>query len=120
MTAFTALRTRFIGDTSFGGSGATPALSRALVRIGWLAVREPTPEELASYLVELIDDCVHSHRDMLALTHAIASVLRDAGPLLDGGLPPIEAYLPAAEELLQRYVSDDGTNGRAAISFDDS
>jgi hypothetical protein len=34
-------------------------------------------------------------------------VFRDAGPNLDGGLPPIEAYLPAAEELLQHYVAND-------------
>ena len=118
MIAFTALRTRFIADTSLGGTGAVPALSRALERIGWLSVREPTPEELGSYLVDLLYDCVHSHRDVLALTHAIASVLRDAGPLLDGGLPPIEAYLPAAEELLQRYVEDDG-HAAATMQFDD-
>jgi hypothetical protein len=42
-----------------------------------------------------------------ALAHGIAAVFRDAGPNLDGGLPPIEAYLPAAEELLQHYVNND-------------
>jgi hypothetical protein len=36
-------------------------------------------------------------------------VFRDAGPNLDGGLPPIEAYLPAAEELLERYVRNETT-----------
>ena len=108
MISYTQLRTRFVADTGFGGSGAAPALARALIRIGWLAVREPTPDELASYLVDLLDDCVHAHRDIFALTRAIASVLRDAGPLLDGGLPPIEAYEPAAEDLLVRYVNDDG------------
>jgi hypothetical protein len=108
MVTYTQLRTRFVADTGLGGSGAAPALARALERIGWLAVREPTPDELASYLVDLLDDCVHSHRDILTLTRAIASVLRDAGPLLDGGLPPIEAYEPAAEDLLVRYVNDDG------------
>lgn len=118
MISYTQLRTRFVADTGFGGSGAAPALGRALVRIGWLSVREPTPEELASYLVDLIHDCVHSHRDMRALTRAIAEVLRDAGPLLDGGLPPIEAYEPAAEELLQRYVNDDGSEQRPVISLD--
>jgi hypothetical protein len=41
------------------------------------------------------------------LAHGIAAVFRDAGPNLDGGLPPIEAYLPAAEELLQHYVNND-------------
>jgi hypothetical protein len=46
-------------------------------------------------------------RDVDALAHGIAAVFRDAGPNLDGGLPPIEAYLPAAEELLQHYVAND-------------
>jgi len=118
MVSYTQLRTRFVADTGFGGSGAAPALGRALVRIGWLSVREPTPEELASYLVDLLQDCVHAHRDIAALTRAIAEVLRDAGPLLDGGLPPIEAYEPAAEELLHWYLNDDGTAARSPISLD--
>ena len=54
--------------------------------------------------MELVDACVHVDRDVLALTHGIASVLRDTGPLLDGGLPPVEAYLPAAEDVLRLYV----------------
>ena len=115
MVSYTQLRSRFVADTGLGGSGAAPALARALVHIGWRAVREPTPEELASYLVDLLDDCVHAHRDVLALIRAIATVLRDAGPLLDGGLPPIEAYEPAADELLQRYVHDDGTERSSPI-----
>ena len=118
MVSYTQLRTRFVADTGFGGSGAAPALGRALVRIGWLSVREPTPEELASYLVDLLQDCVHAHRDIAALTRAIAGVLRDAGPLLDGGLPAIEAYEPAAEELLHWYLNDDGTAARSPISLD--
>lgn len=102
------LRTRYRADTRPGGPGATPALGRALERIGWRAVREPTPDELASYLVLLLDDCVHGHGDVTALADAIARVLREVGPLLDGGLPPVEAYRPAAEELLEWYVRDDG------------
>lgn len=118
MVSYTKLRDRFVADTGFGGSGAAPALGRALVRIGWLSVREPTPDELASYLVDLVHDCVHSHRDVLTLTRAIAEVLRDAGPMLDGGLPPIEAYEPAAEELLERYVTDDGSDHHPPVSLD--
>ncbi|MCU0617380.1 MAG: hypothetical protein MUD17_09920 [Gemmatimonadaceae bacterium] len=105
---FSDLRSRYRDDTLSGGPGATPALTRALERIGWRAVREPTPEELASYLVLLLDDCVHGHADVSALSLAMARALRDTGPLLDGGLPPVEAYLPAADELLQWYVRDDG------------
>ena len=67
-------------------------------------MQEPSCEELASHLVLLLDACVHEHRDVMALLLAIAHVLRDVGPMLDGGLPPAEAYLPAAEELVQHYV----------------
>jgi hypothetical protein len=101
------LRARFLDDNRFGGPGAVPTLTRALETIGWRAVREPSPEELAAYLLELVDACVHGHRDLHQLELAIAATLRDAGPLLDGGLPPAEAYLPAAAELLARYVRDE-------------
>ena len=107
MLTFTSLRHRYLADTGFGGPGASPALARALERIGWRAVREPTPEELSGDLAELLDACVHDHRDVGALTHGIAITLRAAGPLLDGGLPPVEAYLPAAQEVLQLYVRND-------------
>ncbi|HMS03766.1 MAG TPA: hypothetical protein PKE51_12355 [Gemmatimonadaceae bacterium] len=108
MITLTALRARYRDDTRPGGPGATPALTRALERIGWRAVQEPTPEELGSYLVLLLEDCVAGHGDIPALLDAIARVLRDVGPLLDGGLPPVEAYLPAAETLLEHYGRDDG------------
>jgi hypothetical protein len=104
MLRFTTLRERFLADTVPGGPGAAPALTDALERIGWRSVGEPSADELASHLVLLLDDCVHGHRDVHALCHAIASVMREVGPLLDGGLPPAEAYLPAAEEALDHYV----------------
>jgi hypothetical protein len=107
MIPFHDLRTRFLADTALGADGATPSIARALERIGWRAVREPTPQELADELVVLFDDCVRAHRDVPRLAASIAMVLRDAGPLLDGGLPPVDAYGPAAEELLQQYLRAD-------------
>lgn len=101
---FAALRARFREDTAGGGIGATPALTRALERIGWRAVRDPSPEELAGYVVYLLEACVDDHHDVDALTHALAALLRDCGPPLDGGLPPVDAYLPAAAALLKEYV----------------
>lgn len=101
---YTALKTRYLADTEFGGDGATPSLTRALEHIGWRAVRDPTPEELAGYLVELLEACVFEHRDIAQLISGIAATLRACGPTLDGGLPPVEAYLPAAEDVLRRYV----------------
>lgn len=111
MLTFGALKERYQMDTAFGGSGAAPALAMALERIGWRAVRDPSPEELSGDLALLVEACVREHRDVLDLTYAIASTLRHAGPLLDGSLPPIEAYLPAAEEVLRRYVARDRRDG---------
>lgn len=106
MIRFDALRARFVHDTADEGDGASPVIARGLERIGWRAVREPSPEELAGHLFMLFEACVHDHRDVSLLSYGIASALRDAGPLLDGGLPPVEAYLPAAEELLRLYVDE--------------
>jgi hypothetical protein len=108
MIRFTALRERYLLDTSPGGTGAAPVITRALERIGWRSVGEPSADELAGHLVLMFDSCVHLHRDVQTLSYAIASVMRDAGPLLDGGLPPVEAYLPAAEEVLRLYVQPSG------------
>ena len=102
-TTYSTLRRRYLEDTAMGGPGATPALTAALDAIGWRAVREPTPEELADHLLLLLDQCVQEHRDVSALEYQVAMALRDAGPLLDGGLPPVEAYLPAASDILARY-----------------
>lgn len=120
MIRFSTLEDRFLIDTASGGRGATPAIARALDDIGWRAVRDPSPDELAGYLVYLFEACVHDHRDVSQLVHAIAEVLRDAGPLLDGGLPPVEAYYDASEELVQQYVKDVGRERPpAAFSLDD-
>ncbi len=102
--SLSALRARLDGHAV----GAVAGLTRALERIGWRAVREPSPEEMADYLAGLLDACVREHHDVDALTHAVAAALRDGGPLLDGGLPPVEAYEPAAAELLRLFVSDRG------------
>jgi len=105
MLSFAALKDRYQADTYMGGPGAAPSLALALERIGWRAVRDPSPEELSGDLALLVDACVHEHRRVLDLTYGIATTLRHAGPLLDGSLPPIEAYLPAAEEVLRLYVA---------------
>jgi len=110
MIRYSMLRERYLMDTSPGGSGASPEITRALECIGWRSVGEPSADELAGHLVLMFDSCVHVHRDVQALAYAIAAVMRDAGPLLDGGLPPVEAYLPAAEEVLRLYVQPPGTN----------
>ena len=96
--SFTRLRQRYLDDTRPGGPGGTPALSRALEHIGWQAVRDPSPEELAQHLVLLLDACVHEHRDIMALAHGNAMAPRDTAQLTDGGPAPAPAQPPAAED----------------------
>lgn len=105
MIKYTALRDRFLGDRHSGG--AAPRIADALASIGWRAVGDPSPEELAAYLVDVIDACVTGHRDTSLLVSSVAHVLRDHGPMLDGGLPPAAAYEPAAQDMLERYVRGD-------------
>ena len=115
--SFMRLRQRYLDDTRPGGPGGAPALTRALEHIGWQAVRDPSPEELVQHLVLLLDTCVYEHRDLVVLTDGIATALRDTGPSLDGGLPPVQAYLPVAEELLHCYVTDDGAPRSAPLAL---
>ena len=104
MITYRALRDRLTAHDV----GVVAALTRALEQIGWRSVREPSPEEMADHLAGLLDACVREHHDVSELTRAVATALRDGGPLLDGGLPPVEAYEPAAEELLRLFVQDGG------------
>ncbi|HEX6598026.1 MAG TPA: hypothetical protein VF034_01810 [Gemmatimonadaceae bacterium] len=104
MITFSSLRDRYQHDRAAGG--ATPRLAEALAAIGWHSVGEPSPDELADYLVELIDACISDHHDPERLVTDVARLLRDSGPLLDGGLPPVAAYEPAARDVLERYLRD--------------
>src|SRR5690349_1029280 len=56
-----ALRERVLHDRAT--SGAVPRLAAALAAIGWNSVGDPTPDELADHLVELVDVCITDHRD---------------------------------------------------------
>lgn len=105
MTSYTALRDIYLADTALGGTGASPHIAAALEQLGWRSVGEPSADEVAGELVLMFDACVRVHHDVSALMYAIAAFMRDVGPLLDGGLPPTEAYFPAAEELLRLYVT---------------
>ena len=105
MIRLAALRARYLADRHAGG--ASPRLAHALTASGWRAVGEPSPEELAGHVAELVDACVTDHLDTDRLVGAVARLLRDHGPLLDGGLPPAEAYEPAAIDALERYVRGD-------------
>lgn len=91
----------------------TPVLTRALERIGWNSVPDASIDYVAAEMALLLEACVQSYREVHTLTFNIALVFRELGPHLDGGLPPIEAYLPAAEELLRLYVRNVSTGAPA-------
>ena len=114
MLSFAALRDRYRMDRH---GGAAAGLAAALAAVGWRAVQDPSPDELASYLVDFVDACVVDHHDTDLLVADVARVLRDHGPLLDGGLPPVAAYEPAALDVLERYVA--GETRRADLPFRD-
>jgi hypothetical protein len=84
---------------------AVEALTIALEGIGWHGADTVSAEEVAELLLPAIDACAHRDHDVATLYREVAEVLRGAGPLLDGGLPPVSAYLPAAEEVIRRFVS---------------
>ena len=115
MIRFAALRERYLADRHAGG--AAPGLADALTIIGWRSVGEPTADELASHLVELVDACVTDHHETERLVSAVARAMRDHGPLLDGGLPPVAAYEPAALDVLERYVRGDVRRADPALGF---
>jgi hypothetical protein len=86
------------------GGGASARLVRALEAIGWRGGDAASPEEVAAEILPAISACARGQGDMGALYRQIAEVLRGSGPLMDGGLPPTSAYLPAATEIVRRFV----------------
>lgn len=103
---FAALRERFALDRSPTRGGSLGRFSRALRKIGWGGTDLMSADDVAGYLVDIVDACVSGHHDLMTLYRDIAELLRHAGPLLDGSLPPTEAYLPAAEDIVRHYVLD--------------
>ena len=71
-----------------GGSASTDG--------GLAALTALNPRRRVHAGVELVVACVTYHLDPESLVIELAHLLRDSGPLLDGGLPPVAAYEPAA------------------------
>ena len=90
------------GESENGG--ATARVIRALDAIGWRGADSATPEEVAAEILPAITSCVQSTGEMGALYWQVAQVLRANGPAMDGGLPPAAAYVPAAAEIVRRFV----------------
>ena len=96
-----------LGSTVEGGvstQGATARLVRALEAIGWRGADLAGPEEVAAEILPAISGCARGQSELPAMYRQIAEALRANGPVMDGGLPPTAAYLPAAAELVRRFV----------------
>jgi hypothetical protein len=93
-----------LGSASAADGGATARLTEALEAIGWREGDSAGPAEVAQELLPAIASCAREHGDLGVLYRQLSEVLRASGPALDGGMPPASSYVPAAAELLRRFV----------------
>jgi hypothetical protein len=103
-----ALRERVRTDRAAartGGLGVGGRLSRALDAIGWQSSGGDESIDVASEVELLLDDCVSGRSDAATLTYQIAELLRHSMADLDGSMPSTAEFVPAAEDVLQRYLS---------------
>ncbi len=103
---YTALRDRFERDRASGTSGNDQVASRleqALDAIGWRSADGSSSEEVAAVAVHIVEECVNGHRDVDRATRALAELLYNSSATLDGSMYAASAFIPAAEEVLQRY-----------------
>lgn len=117
LVSFTSLRARFERDElapARGGGTAEAAIASALEAIGWRAAGADAVEDVAALVVPVIAGCVRGDHDVIAACRAIADLLRRYAPGSTDALPPLDAYVPAAAEVLRRYVAGDGGGGAPA------
>lgn len=110
MTAYAALRDRYLGDRAREQAGehalAELRLEKALDEIGWRSADGLPSDEVARIAVEIVRECVQVHRDVSRATHELAELLRAAAALLDGGSMPAAMFIPAAEEIIALYAGN--------------
>lgn len=94
-----------LGAGSSADGGAVARLTRALEEIGWRGGDALEPGEVAEELLPAVTSCAREHGEMATMYRQIAEVLRASGPVLDGSLPPLHDYLPAAAELVRRFIA---------------
>ena len=85
---------------------AMTGLETALDEIGWRSADGLSSEEVARIAVEIVRECVQSHRDLGRATFELADLLRAAAAMLDGGSMPAAMFIPAAEEVLDLYAGN--------------
>lgn len=79
-------------------------LAGALDAIGWRAADGSSSEVVAADAVHIVADCVAHHHSVDQASDALAELLYRSAAALDGSSYSASAYLPAAEEVLARYV----------------
>jgi hypothetical protein len=107
--SFDTLRDRFASDQARDAQGqhtVTKArLALALDAIGWRAAGGSSSEEVADIAAHIVESCATRHRDVNAATTQLAELLRNSAATLDGSMSSASMYLPAAREVLVRYVT---------------
>lgn len=103
-----ALRARFLRDRegeAEGGHGAVAArLESALDDIGWRSAGGSSSQEVAAVAVHILDRCVTGHRDVDAAVRSLADLLYQSAATLDGSMSDAPAFVPAALEVIDRYI----------------
>ena len=103
-----ALRARFLRDRegeAEGRHGAVAArLESALDAIGWRSAGGSSSEEVAAVAVHILDRCVTGHRDVDSAVRSLAELLYQSSATLDGSMPDASAFVPAALEVIDRYI----------------
>jgi uncharacterized iron-regulated protein len=97
-----------LGTASAEDGGATARLTRALEAIGWRGGDSVDAAEVAQEVLPSIASCARDHGNVGTMYREIAEVLRGNGPALDGSLPPVHDYIPAAAEVVRRFIASDG------------
>ncbi|MEP6990934.1 MAG: hypothetical protein ABJA80_08405 [bacterium] len=109
VTTYAELRDRFEADRGEGGDNGSldqvaARLEQALDAIGWRAADGASAEEVAVVGVHVLRACVDEHRDLSTARRALADLLYSSAAPLDGSRAAPMDFLPAASEVLRRYV----------------
>jgi hypothetical protein len=103
-----ALRQRFTSDRAREADGrhdvTTARLVQALDAIGWRSAGGSSSEEVAAIAAHIVENCATGRDDVNAATKQLAELLRTSAATLDGSMSSASMYVPAAHEVLVRYV----------------
>ena len=90
-----------------GRHGVTRArLELALDAIGWRSAGGSPADEVAAVAAHIVERCVTEHHDVAVAATQLAELLRTSAATLDGSMSSATMFLPAAQEVLVRYVGE--------------